>query len=133
MDSARAEELVAGLGFKVAHESPSSPTMVKGGRRRKRPRGSTGVQDPDRAAAPATGGAANDDKVLMCRHRKRESGVNYCCCELPSTFCLQEPLVCLYSGVCKRAMASGGLLLSWWQRRILRRMVWAVAFSASVP
>eukprot|EP00903_Cladosiphon_okamuranus_P014776 g13690.t1 len=66
VDSARAEELLAGLGFNV-DDSSSPPSVMgttagAGGRKRKRPRGDSRVQDPDWAtstAPTASGAAAN--------------------------------------------------------------------------
>lgn len=61
MDSARAEELLAGLGFNVDDSSPSPVTKGAGtsGRKRKRPRGSTGAQDPDSDRATTAAPAGN--------------------------------------------------------------------------
>lgn len=70
MDSARAEELIAGLGFNV-DGLPSSATEGPRGRKRTRPKGNTGAQFPDQAAAPAPdGGAAAGKKVYAHKSAK---------------------------------------------------------------
>lgn len=81
MDSAKAEELLAGLGFNVDEQAPSpsssSTERPKSGRRRKRPGDSKGIRSADWATtAPGPGDATG--KEVRIGEDGTNGGVQQC-------------------------------------------------------